>query len=168
MAAAHHGTSHADVDAAVDAEPIGRNRDFQVLLSTQAASSLGDAVSFTAMPLLVLALTGSGLAMGIVAALQLFPDLIVGMVAGAIADRTDPKRMMLVADLGRAALTALIPLSAILDGPTLVVILVVAVPLSVLRSFFMAGYTASVQALVGRSQIARANSLLEAVYSMCY
>jgi hypothetical protein len=82
------------------------------------------------------------------------------MVAGAIADRTDPKRMMLVADLGRAALTALIPLSAILDGPTLVVILVVAVPLSVLRSFFMAGYTASVPALVGRSQIARANSLL--------
>lgn len=168
MAAAHHGTSYADVDAAVDSEPIGRNRDFRVLLSTQAASSLGDAVSFTAMPLLVLALTGSGLAMGIVAALQLFPDLVVGMVAGAIADRTDPKRLMLVADLGRAALTALIPLSAILDGPTLVVILVVAVPLSVLRSFFMAGYTASVPALVGRSQIARANSLLEAVYSMGY
>lgn len=70
MAAAHHGTSYADVDAAVDSEPIGRNRDFRVLLSTQAASSLGDAVSFTAMPLLVLALTGSGLAMGIVAALQ--------------------------------------------------------------------------------------------------
>jgi predicted MFS family arabinose efflux permease len=48
------------------------------------------------------------------------------------------------------------------------VILLVAAPMSVLRSFFLAGYTASVPALVGRSQIARANSIFEAVYSMGY
>jgi MFS family permease len=166
--AAARAHSDAGPERAVDPGPVARNRDFRVLLATQAASSLGDAVSFTAMPLLVLALTGSGLAMGIVAALQLLPDLFVGMIAGAIADRTDPKRMMFVADLGRAALTGLIPLSAMIGGPTMVVILVVAVPLSVLRSFFMAGYTAAVPALVGRSQVARANSLLEAVYSMGY
>lgn len=46
--------------------------------------------------------------------------------------------------------------------------LVVAVPLSVLRSFFMAGYTAAVPDLVGRPQVAKANSLLEAVYPTGY
>ncbi len=148
--------------------PLSENRDFAVLLTTQGISSLGDAVSFTALPLLVLALTGSGLAMGVVGALQTLPDLVFGMVAGALADRSDRKRMMFLADLGRAVLTALIPISVFLGGPTMAVILVVAAPMSVLRSFFLAGYTASVPALVGRPQIARANSYFEAVYSMGY
>lgn len=149
-------------------EPLLANRDFKVLLSTQGASALGDAVSFTALPLLVLALTGSGFAMGIVSALQTLPDLFLGMLAGAIVDRSDRKRIMLLADLGRAGLTALIPLSVAMGGPTLVVILIVAAPMSVLRSFFLAGYTASVPALVGRSQVARANSFFETIYSSGY
>ena len=149
-------------------EPLGRNRDFRVLLSTQGVSSIGDAVSFTALPLLVFALTGSGAAMGLVGALQTLPDLIFGMVAGALADRSDRKRMMFLADVGRALLTALIPISVWLGGPTLIVILIVAAPMSILRSLFLAGYTASVPAIVGRSQLARANALFEAVYSTGY
>ena len=149
-------------------ESLGRNHDFRALLSTQGVSSIGDAVSFTALPLLVFALTGSGAAMGVVGALQTLPDLFFGMIAGALADRSDRKRMMFVADAGRALLTALIPISVWLGGPTLAVILVVAAPMSVLRSLFLAGYTASVPAIVGRSQLARANALFEAVYSTGY
>jgi predicted MFS family arabinose efflux permease len=144
---------------------LGRNHDFRVLLTSQGISALGDAVSFTALPLLVLALTGSGLMMGIVGALEMLPDLLFGMVAGALADRSDRRRMMFLADLGRAGLTALIPISVLLGGPTLAVILIVTAPMSVLRSFFLAGYTASVPVLVGRSQLARANSIFEAIYS---
>jgi MFS family permease len=149
-------------------EPLGQNGDFRTLLSTQGVSSIGDAVSMTALPLLVFALTGSGAVMGVVGALQTLPDLLFGMVAGALADRTDRKRMMFLADAGRAALTAAIPVSVWLHGPTLAVILLVAAPMSILRSFFLAGYTASVPAIVGRSQIARANALFEAVYSTGY
>jgi MFS family permease len=149
-------------------EPLGRNRDFRVLLVSQGVSSLGDAVSFTALPLLVLALTGSGVAMGVVGALQTLPDLVFGMFAGALADRSDRKRMMFGADLGRAVLTALIPLSVLLGGPTMAIVLIVAAPLSTLRSLFLAGYTASVPALVGRPQLARANAIFETVYSAGY
>jgi len=149
-------------------EPLGRNQDFRVLLVSQGVSSLGDAVSFTALPLLVLALTGSGLAMGVVGALQTLPDLVFGMFAGALADRSDRKRMMFGADLGRAALTALIPLSVLLAGPTMGIVLLVAAPISMLRSLFLAGYTASVPALVGRPQLARANAIFETVYSAGY
>ena len=143
--------------------PLAENRDFRVLLASQGVSAIGDAVSFTALPLLVLALTGSGFAMGVVGALQTLPILVLGMVAGAIADRSDQKRMMFLADLGRAGLTALIPLSAFLGGPTMVVILVVAAPMSILRSFFLAGYTAAIPALVGREQVGPANSYFEAI-----
>jgi len=48
----------------------------------------------------VLSLTGSGVAMGSVGALQTIPDFFFGMFAGALADRSDRKRMMFGADLG--------------------------------------------------------------------
>ena len=120
------------------------------------------------MPLLVLALTGSGLAMGIVGVLQSIPDLLFGMVAGVLADRNDRRRMMLVADGGRALLTALIPLSYVVGVPTLAVVFLVAAPMSVLRSLFLAAYTASLPSLVGRSELGRANSIFEAIYSFGY
>ena len=165
MTTATPDSQAAEAPAEIDI-PLGRNRDFKVLLGSQGISALGDAVSFTALPLLVLALTGSGLAMGVVGALQTLPDLFLSMLAGALADRSDRKKMMLLADLGRGALTALIPLSVFLGGPTMAVILIVAAPMSILRSFFLAGYTASVPALVGRTQVGRANSYFEAIYSV--
>src|SRR5205085_4517606 len=69
--------------------------------------------------------------------LQTLPDLVFGLFAGAIADRSNQKRMMVIAHLGRAVLTALIPLSVVLHGPTMAVILIVAAPMSTLRSLFL-------------------------------
>ena len=146
-------------------EPLAGNRDFKVLLVGQGISAVGDAVSFTALPLLVLALTGSGLAMGMVGVLQSIPDLLFGMVAGVLADRHDRRRMMLLADLGRAGLTALIPLSYLLGLPTIAVVFLVAAPMTLLRSMFMASYIASLPNLVGRPQLGRANSILEVISS---
>jgi MFS family permease len=149
-------------------EPLSRNRDFSTLLVSQSVSVAGDAVSATALPLLVLALTGSGLAMGIVGAINTGADFVMGTFAGAMADRGDRKRMMFGADLGRAIFTALIPLCDLLHGPTMVVILLVAAPLAILRGFFRAGYLASMPNLVGRSQLARGNGILETAYSASF
>jgi hypothetical protein len=41
---------------------LSKNRDFKVFVGGQGLSSIGDSITFTALPLLVLALTGSGLA----------------------------------------------------------------------------------------------------------
>lgn len=145
---------------------LRRNRDFMVVLLGQGVSSFGDAITNTAMPLLVLALTGSGFAMGIVGVLSTLPDLVVGLPAGAYADRWDRRRMMFGADLGRAVLTALVPLSVWIGGPTLAVIIGVAFPLNVLRVLWLAAFTAAVPGLVGREQVPRANGVLEAAWTV--
>ena len=147
-------------------ESLWRNRDFKVLLAGQGVSGLGDVVSLTAVPLLVLYLTGSGLLMGVVGVLQSLPDLLFGLPVGALADRWDRRRMMLFADLGRALLTALIPLSLVVGLPTIAVVLAVTFPINVMRVFFAAAYTASVPSLVGRDEIGPANSYFEAVFSL--
>jgi MFS family permease len=149
-------------------ERLSHNRDFATLLISQSVSAVGDAVSATAMPLLVLALTGSGLLMGIVGAISTGADFVMGAIAGAIADRGDRKKMMFGADLGRAVFTAMIPLTDIMHGPTIAVILLVTAPLAVLRAFFRAGYLASMPNLVGRSQLARGNGILETAFSASF
>jgi predicted MFS family arabinose efflux permease len=152
--------------AAVGDEPLAANRDFWTVLIGQGISSFGDAVTNTALPLLVLGLTGSGFVMGIVGVLSTLPDLVMGLPAGAYADRWSRRRMMFWADVGRATLTALVPLSVWLGGPTIAVILLVAFPINVLRVIWIAGYTAAVPGLVGRSHIARANAIFEAVFNV--
>ncbi len=141
-------------------------RDFRVIALGESVSALGDAVTFTALPLLVLALTGSGTVMGIVAALQTLPDLIIGLPAGVLADRWDRRRMMIAADLGRAVLTALIPLSALVGAPTVAVILLVVGPINALRVLFMAAWTGAIPQLVGRQLIGPASSYLEAIMAL--
>ena len=146
--------------------PLRGNRDFWVILLGQGISSFGDAITNTALPILVLALTGSGLAMGIVGVLSTLPDLVLGLPAGAYADRWDRRRMMFVADLGRAVLTAVIPVSVWLGGPTLALIFLVTFPMNALRVVWLAAFTAAVPGLVGRGQIARANAVFEAFFNV--
>ena len=146
--------------------PLRGNRDFWVVLLGQGISSFGDAITNTALPILVLAVTGSGLAMGVVGVLSTLPDLVVGLPAGAYADRWDRRKMMFVADLGRAFLTAVIPISVWLGGPTLALVFLVTFPLNVLRVLWLAAFTAAVPGLVGRGQIARANAVFEAFFNV--
>jgi MFS family permease len=155
-------------DQGKKASVLRGNHDFQVVLAGQAVSALGDAITLTAMPLLVLFLTGSGALMGIVGALGLLPDLVFGLPAGALADRWERRRMMMWADAGRAVLTVAIPLSFWLGLPTMAVILFVVVPINTLRVFSDAGFTSAVPNLVGRENLGRANSYLEATLSVSF
>ena len=151
---------------AIPDAPLRGNRDFWVVLLGQGISSFGDAITNTALPILVLALTGSGFVMGVVGVLSTLPDLVIGLPAGAYADRWDRRKMMFGADLGRAVLTAVIPISVWLGGPTLALIFLVTVPLNVLRVLWMAAFTAAVPGLVGRGLIARANAIFEAFFTV--
>jgi MFS family permease len=147
---------------------LWRNRDFKIVLLGQGATAFGDGVRNTALPLLVLALTGSGVLMGVVGILQTLPDLVFGLFAGAYADRHDRRLIMLYADLGRGLLTALIPISFWLGLPTMAVILIVTAPINLLRVFWLSGWTAAIPNLVGRDMVGRAASISEAFFSLAF
>lgn len=81
--------------------PLWRNRDYVLLWTGQVLSTVGTRVTALAYPLLVLALTGSPLLAGVVGAAQALPFLLVYLPAGALVDRLDRRRVMLVADAVR-------------------------------------------------------------------
>ena len=73
-----------------------QTRNFRIFFIGQAISQAGTWLQFIAQALLVLRLTDSGVALGIVTACQFLPVLIFGAWAGVISDRTDKRKLMLV------------------------------------------------------------------------
>jgi MFS family permease len=97
------------------APPLWRNPDYLLLWLGQAVSSLGSQASFLALPLLMLALTGSPVQAGVLGGLRGAAYLCFGLPAGALVDRWDRRRVMLICDVGRAVALASVPL-ALLGG----------------------------------------------------
>jgi MFS family permease len=73
-----------------------RNRNFRLYFTGQLVSNTGNWLTNVALTLLVLDITDSGLAVGILAACQFGPILVLSAWAGAVADRGDKRRLLLV------------------------------------------------------------------------
>ena len=86
-----------------------------LLWSAQLVSTLGSATSSVVYPLLILALTRSPAAAGIASALRVVPYLLFALPVGALIDRWDRKRVMILCDVGRLLAVACIPLALWFD-----------------------------------------------------
>ncbi len=86
-----------------------RQRQFTLLWISQLISMLGSAFTMIAASIVVYRLTGSALSVSLALLVTALPSLFVGPIAGVIADRFDRKRIMVCADLLRAALIMAIP-----------------------------------------------------------
>src|SRR4029434_9985919 len=73
-----------------------RTRNFRLFFVGQLISNTGNWLTNVALTLLVLKITGSGLQVGILAGFQFGPILLLSAWAGAVADRSDKRRLLLV------------------------------------------------------------------------
>lgn len=78
--------------------------DYRRLWTAQAISDLGDSLTSLSLLLLVNALTGSTAALALMAIVLAVPQVVFGVAAGALVDRWDRRRIMLVSDLSRAGI----------------------------------------------------------------
>ena len=133
-----------------------RNPRFSRLLAAQSVSSLGDWVGFSAVALLALRLGGRNGAYAVAGAMvaRMLPSILFGPIAGALADRINRRRIMIVADLSRATLYALIPLV-----PSLPVLYLVSFVIESFSLFWTPARDASLPNLIPRRQLGNANSL---------
>jgi len=134
----------------------------------QAASNLGDAFGFVAMPLLVFETTHSVAGMGTVTAVAAVGQLLAATCSGIVVDRVHRRHLMLGCDFARLALYAVLPLLAGLGALSLGVIYVVALLTSAASNLFMVAYLAAVANLVEPGEIAAANGRLQATQALAY
>ncbi|MER3436871.1 MAG: MFS transporter [Chloroflexota bacterium] len=80
------------------------------LLSANAISLSGNALTALAIPWFVLATTGSASKTGLVAFTQILPTVLAAFLGGALVDRIGPKQMSVFADLASGITVGLVPL----------------------------------------------------------
>jgi len=81
---------------------LRENRGFRLLWLGQVVSQLGDWFNTIAVYTLVLNLTGSGRAVGLVLVARFLPTVVIGPLAGVVADRYSRRRIMIISDVVRA------------------------------------------------------------------
>ena len=82
-------------------------------------STLGTTASAIVYPLLILALTHSPAAAGMAAALGGIPYIVFSLPVGALIDRWDRKRVMILCDVGRGLTLASIPIAMLFNVLTI-------------------------------------------------
>ncbi|MFC8076434.1 MFS transporter [Streptomyces sp. NPDC057307] len=90
---------------------LWRNREFVALWSGQVISTLGTQISGTAMPLLVLATTGSPSDAGLVGAAGTLPFLLGHLPAGPLVDRWNRRKILLVSQLVAGLALSTVPIA---------------------------------------------------------
>jgi predicted MFS family arabinose efflux permease len=146
--------------------PLWRNRDFMLLWSGQVVSTLGSTASFIVIPLLILEITNSPIAAGIAGALGSAPYLIFSLPAGALIDRWNRKRVMILCDAGRAINMATIPLALVLGNLSIWQIYVVAFIEGTLFVFFNIAEVAALPRVVPKAQLPSATAQNQAAFAV--
>ncbi len=82
--------------------------NFRWLFWGSIISNLGDQLTIVALPWLVLKLTGSALALGLVVALMGIPRAVFILLSGAMVDRHSPKRVLMISKIANAVLLGLV------------------------------------------------------------
>jgi MFS family permease len=133
--------------------PLWRNRDYILLWSGQMISAVGTQVSMLAFPLFVLALTHSPAQAGLIGAMRALPYALLILPAGALVDRWNRKRVMILCDIGRALALGSIPIALILGHLTIAQLFIVSLVEGTLFTFFGLAETACLPQVVAKEQL---------------
>jgi len=85
-----------------DLRELLRNRAFLAVWSASLVSGLGDKIAIIALYLQVYHLSGRAVDLGVLAAVQIVPAILLGPVVGLLLDRRDRRAAMIWCDLGSA------------------------------------------------------------------
>jgi MFS family permease len=135
------------------AAPLSRNGAYRLLWAAQAASEFGAHAVTIAFPLLVLALTGSAAASGLVLGTIATAQLCAGLPAGALVDRWNRRRVMLACEAAQALAAAGLAAAVWWDAVTVPHLIAVAAVMGVCAALFEPAEEASLPAIVPAEQL---------------
>lgn len=143
--------------------------DFLRLWAAQAISAFGSRITRTALPIIaVITLHQPEALIGVLAAMQLVPGVLLATVAGGFVDRGRKRRILVTADLIRAALVASLTaawavgaLSAAHGLASMIHVIVVGAGVGAATALFQITDVAYLPSLIGRRRLAEGNAKLE-------
>ncbi|MGI8563684.1 MAG: MFS transporter [Candidatus Dormibacter sp.] len=140
-------------------------RNYRLYFFGQVVSVSGSWMQRIAQSWLVLHLTGSGVALGAVSALQFLPVLLLGAWGGLVADRFDKRRVLLGTQAAMGVLALGLALATLSGVVNVAMVYAFALALGFVAAIDMPARQAFVMEMVGRQHITNAVSLNSAVFT---
>jgi len=143
----------------VDVEPLRRDRDFRLLWIGQVVSGLGRQVTAIVLPYQLYVLTGTPLAIGALALVQVAPIMAFALGGGVVADAVDRRRLLLLTQAGLAAASVALAGLALLPATPILAIYAVAFVAAGLGAVDQPARSSAVPRLVPRERLPAAIAL---------
>jgi predicted MFS family arabinose efflux permease len=144
-------------------ELVRGNRSFRLVWLGQVVSQMGDWFDTIALYTIILNLTGSGRAVGLLLVARFVPSFVFGSLSGVVADRFSRRSIMIVSDLLRAVVV--LGFLFVRRADQLWIIYVLTVLQLALSTFFEPAKTAAIPSLVSDRELVSANAISSVTWS---
>jgi MFS family permease len=134
--------------------------EFRRLWASSVVSNLSDGIVGVSLSLAAIRLTTDPLLVASVSVAEFLPDVLLVLVAGAMADRIDRRGMLLRAETIRIVTLAALVLLTLLGALSLPVLVIGAFMLALGQTFYDTTSQALVQMVAGSASLTRANARL--------
>jgi MFS family permease len=151
---------------ALDVGLLGRRSQLRLLMGAVSISLVGSMVTFVALPLQVYELTRSTVAVGLLGVAELVPILALALVAGALADSADRRKLLLAADFGATGVSAALIANALLTHPRVWVLFTGALLLAGCDAVRRPPQDALIPTLVAREELKAAAAIEFAAFNV--
>jgi MFS family permease len=142
-------------------EQASSSRDFQLYATGRAVSEIGDRIAVIALVFVIIHLSSAApVALALFYIARVRPSLVGGILAGVLVDHFDRKKIMVAADLGRAALLVAVPTLGSLSLWSLYPLVIVLYGLALL---FDTTARAALPDVVPEHEMTRANGILQGI-----
>jgi MFS family permease len=144
---------------APDLRPLRRHRDYRLLTVGQSVSFFGSMVTYVAVPYQVYEITGSSLAVGLVGVVQMAAILALAFLGGALADASDRRRLVRLAEAAELGCCGLLLLNASLERPQAWPVFVLAAAMSGSNAIQRPALQGLVPRIVDRDELTAAGAI---------
>jgi MFS family permease len=141
---------------------LWQHADFLRLWSAQAISAFGSRITRTALPIIAVRTLGQPEAIiGVLAAMQLAPGVLLAMVAGGFVDRGRKRRILVASDLIRAGLVASLTFAWAFGALSMLQVVLAGAGVGAATALFQITDVAYLPSLIGRRRLVEGNAKLE-------
>jgi MFS family permease len=144
--------------------PTRLGRSFRWLLSATVINNAGDGIALSAGPLLVASQTRDPLLVSMALLSEYLPVLLFGVLGGAAADRFDRVRMVVVVNLARAVVLAVLVTTIVSGTVSIAVVLIALFVLGTAETFADSASSTLIPGLVAREDLGIANARMQGAF----
>jgi MFS family permease len=141
--------------------PARLGRSFRWLFSASFINNLGDGVTVAAGPLLVASMTRDPFLVSLAVLSESLPFLLFGIPGGAVADRVDRKRMVVIANTSRAAMLTILVYTIVTGSVSIAIVLIALFALATAEVFADSASSTLLPSLVSREDLGLGNARIQ-------